>query len=191
MNTARRSFLTLAALPLLWLPLGCAGQADEPTEPQAARTAQAPMQALRVELTVPSDHANADDMTALGQHLEGQADIAQAKVMVHEVDPEGEAAVVVELWGNDLPTEEELVQELQAEFPYLVGTAILVSAIDTAAEPPPPAHDEEDPEVLRQRIIDEMRAKGVQGEIDVVITDGPDGRREVEVRVEDEQVPPQ
>ncbi len=191
MTTLRRSILTLAALPLLLLPLACAGQADEPTQPEAARTADAPMQAIRVELTVPAEHANPDSMAAIGQHLEGQADVAQAKVMVSKDDPNGSAAVVVELWGQDLPSEEELVQELQSAFPYLAGTTILVSAIDTTAEPPPHGDDDEDPEALRQRIIDEMRAKGVQGEIEVLITDHPDGRREVEVRVDDDQPPPQ
>lgn len=191
MTTPRRSFLTLAAIPLLLaLPYACAGQADDPVEPQTARTAEAPMQAIRVELAVPADHANADEMAALAQHLEGLADIAQAKVLVSKIEEDGDAEVNVELWGQDLPTEDEVVQDLQSAFPYLVGVSIAVSAIDTVAQTPPQHDDEEDPEALRQRIIDDLRAKGVEGEIDVVITDHPDGHREVEVRVEDEQAPP-
>jgi len=191
MTTLRRSLLTLAAIPLLLLPLACAGQADDPAEPTApqTRTTEAPVQAIRVELTMPSDHANPDEIAALVQLLEDQADVAQAKAMVHK-DGESEGAeVVVELWGQDLPSEDELVQALQSEHPYLAATSISVSPLDTAAEAPPAADKHEDPEVLRQRIIDDLRAKGVQGEIDVQITDSPDGRREVEVKVKDEHPP--
>lgn len=191
MTTLRRSILTLAALPLLLLPLGCATQADEPDDPAApqARTADAPVQAIRVELTMPAAHASAEEIAALVQHLEGQADVAQAKAMVHKDSEDESAGVVVELWGHDLPSEEELVQALEAEYPYLAGTAITVSALDTAAETPPAESGHEDPEALRQRVIGELRAKGVEGEIDVQVTDHPDGRREVEVSVQDDQPP--
>ncbi len=192
MLTQRRSLLTLAAIPLLLLPLACASHADDASDPAApaARSAEAPMQAIRVELTVPAEHANADDIAAVVQHLEGQADVAQAKAMVHEVS-EGEGAeVVMELWGHDLPDESELVQALESEFPYLAGTEISVSDLDATAEVPPQPDENEDPEALRQRIIDDLRAKGVEGDIDVQITDHPDGRREVEVKVEDGQHPP-
>lgn len=191
MPSLRRSLLTLAAIPLLLLPLACAGQAEDPEAPTpVARTTEAPMLAIRVELTLPADHASADDIEALVQHLEGQADVAQAKAMVHKTSDGEGADVVVELWGQDLPAEEELVEALRTELPYLAGTEITVSDIDAAADAPPAADEDEDPEALRQRIIDDLRAKGVQGDIDVVITDHPDGRREVEVKVADDQHPP-
>jgi len=187
MPTLRRSLLTLAfaAIPLVVLPLACAGQADDPDEPAApvARTADAPVAAIRVELTVPAEHANADDIAAVVEHLEGQADVAQAKAMVHKVSDGEGADVVMELWGQDLPSEEELVQALQTEFPYLAGSEITVSDLDPEAGPLPQEDKDEDPEALRQRIIADLRAKGVEGEIDVQIIDHPDGRREVEVKV--------
>lgn len=190
MPSLRRSLLTLAAIPLLLLPLACAGQAEDPDAPApVARTTAAPMLAIRVELTLPADHASADDIEALVQHLEGQADVAQAKAMVHKASDGEGADVVIELWGQDLPAEEELVAALQSELPYLVGTEITVSDIDAATDAPPAVDKDEDPEVLRQRIIDDLRAKGVQGDIDVVITDHPDGRREVEVKVADDHPP--
>jgi hypothetical protein len=189
MTTLRRSILTLAAIPLLLLPLSCASRADDEPDAPQARSAEAPLQALRIELTMPAEHANADDVAALVQHLEGQLDVAQAKAMVHAFGEGDGAQVVVELWAQDLPTEEELVQELQSEFPYLAGTAITVSEVDTMAELPPAADQDEDPEALRQRIIDDLRAKGVEGEIDVTITDQPDGRREVEVKVQGDHPP--
>lgn len=193
MLTLRRSLLTLAfaAIPLLVLPLACAGHADDPEGPATpvARTGDAPVSAIRVELTVPADHANPEDIAAVVEHLEGQADVAQAKAMVHRVSDSEGAEVVMELWGQDLPSEEELVDALQTEFPYLVGTEITVSDLDTEVQPLPQDDKDEDPEALRQRIIADLRTKGVEGEIDVQITDHPDGRREVEVRVADDHPP--
>lgn len=190
MLSLRRSLLTLAAIPFLLLPLACAGEAPEPSEPApVARTSAAPMTAIRIELTLPADHSGPDDVAALVELLEGQADVAQAKAMVHESSDDAGAAVVVELWGQDLPGEDELAQALHAEFPYLAGTAIAVSDLDAAAEAPPAVDRDEDPQALRQRIIDDLRAKGVQGDIDVRITDHPDGRREVEVKVADDHPP--
>lgn len=191
MTTLRRTILTLAAIPLLLVPLACAGQAEDPADPAAPqpRTASAPVQAIRVELTMPADHANADEIAALVQYLEGQADVAQAKAMVHKDSESQAAAVEVELWGQDLPSDEELVEALQAEHPYLAGTTITVSPIDTEAATPPADVEREDPEALRQRVIDDLRAKGVEGPIDVQVTDHPDGRREVEVHVEGEHPP--
>ena len=193
MLTLRRSLITLAlaAIPLLVLPLACAGHADDPEGPAApvARTGDAPVSAIRVELTVPAAHANPEDIAAVVEHLEGQADVAQAKAMVHKVSDTEGAEVVMELWGQDLPSEEELVEALQTEFPYLVGTDITVSDLDPEAQPLPQDDKDEDPEALRERIIADLRAKGVEGEIDVQITDHPDGRREVEVRVADDHPP--
>jgi hypothetical protein len=190
MPSPRRSLFNFAALPLLLLPWACAGHADDPSEPGVVRSADAPVLAIRVELTVPADHATPDEIAELVQHLEGQAGVTQVKAKVHaQGDAEG-AEVVVELWGQDLPSEEELVQALQSELPYLAGTPIAVSELDAEAEALPAEEHAEDPEVLRQRIIDDLRAKGVEGDIDVQITDHPDGRREVEVKVHDDQPPP-
>lgn len=189
MPTPRRSLFNFAALPLLLLPWACAGHADDPAEPEVARSADAPVLAIRVELTVPADHANPDEIAELVQHLEGQAGVTQVKARVHQQSDAAGAEVVVDLWGQDLPGEEELVQALQSELPYLAGTPIAVSELDAEAEALPAEDEDEDPEVLRQRIIDDLRAKGVEGDIDVRITDHPDGRREVEVKVHDDQPP--
>ena len=173
MLTLRRSLITLALAAIA----------------PVARTGDAPVSAIRVELTVPAAHANPEDIAAVVEHLEGQADVAQAKAMVHKVSDTEGAEVVMELWGQDLPSEEELVEALQTEFPYLVGTDITVSDLDPEAQPLPQDDKDEDPEALRERIIADLRAKGVEGEIDVQITDHPDGRREVEVRVADDHPP--
>ncbi|MCH9682384.1 MAG: hypothetical protein K0V04_13180 [Deltaproteobacteria bacterium] len=188
----RRTFLTLAAIPLLLVPMGCAGQADDSATPTVeTRDGDMALAGVRVELTVPADHANSTEMGNLVQHLEGQGEVAQAKAAVQKSSEDSNATVTVDLWGADLPTEEEIVDELQAEYPYLAGTQIHVTSLDPATEPlPQEEHDDKDPEVLRQEIIDDLRAKGVEGEIEVVITELPEGGREVEVQVHDDQPPP-
>ena len=46
---------------------------------------------------------------------------------------------------------------------------------------------DEDPEVVRKQITEQLRAKGVQGEVQVHIDDHDDGKREVRVEVKDER----
>ncbi len=187
----RRTFLTLAAIPLLLVPMGCAGQADDSELPTVEdRQGDGPVMGVRVALTVPAAHANADEMGALVAHLEGQADIAQAKAAVQKASADADAQVTIDLWGQDLPTEQELVTELQAEYAYLAAADIVVTTLDAATDPMPQDHEAQDPDVLREEIIADLRAKGVQGEIEVTITDTPDGEREVEVQVHDDEPPP-
>ncbi|MCA9706951.1 MAG: hypothetical protein KDK70_13945 [Myxococcales bacterium] len=189
----RRALLTLAALPLLLLPLACAGPVDDATSPEAALEAQTdrdgevPTEGRRVQLTVPAAHASAEELAALVEFLEGQADVAQAKAAVKKTSPAGDAEVSVELWGQDMPADEALAAAVQAQFPYLAQ--VDVSPIDVEAEAPPQESADVDPEVLRQQIIDDLHAQGVEGQIDVQITDHPDGRREVEVSVHQDEPP--
>jgi len=190
MNT-RRSFLNAAVLSLMSMPLACVGSVDdEALDPEqgSLRTGEGPLQAWRVEMRVPAEHAGAEEMTALVEHLEGQADVAQAKASVHASSESGDAEVSVELWGHDMPSDAELAQAVTEQFPYV--TQLTVSPIDVEAEAMPQEVEAEDPEVLRQQIIDDLRAQGVEGEIDVQITDHPGGRREVAVEVHDDQPPP-
>lgn len=187
----RRTFLTLAAIPLLLVPLGCAGpMEDELPTPDAPvdRDAATPMQGRLVELSVPAEHASTEQMAALVEHIESQADVAQAKAAVRKSSASGDAELTVELWGHDMPTDQQLAEAVQTEFPYVAQ--VDVSSLDGEAATPPLPDVGLSPEALRQQIIDDLRAKGVQGEIDVQITDHPDGRREVDVQVHDDQSPP-
>lgn len=187
---ARRSFLLLAALPLLIVPLGCASHHDEPLpDPVTEREGTVELDGRRIEIDLPDGHATPEQIHAVVEHLEGQADVAGAKAMVHPSEAGG-AELVVELWGQDMPADEVLLADLHAEFPFLPEGAASVAPLDPEAEPLPADDEPQDPEALRQQIIDDLRAKGVEGEIDVTITDHPDGRREVEVEVHDDDEPP-
>jgi hypothetical protein len=140
--------------------------------------------AVSIEL---SDGIEHEQVQAIAGHVENGfgADVAAAKVKVMQ-DHEGGATMVVELWGSGLPEESALEAGLAQEFPALANAAITVEALDAADGPAQvEAHsDAEDPEVAKQEIIDELRAQGVEGDIEVDVEDGPDGRR-VEVQVED------
>lgn len=184
----RRTLMTLAALPLLLVPLACATSPDEGGSVEA-RDGDGPVDARHIELVVPADHASHEAIGEIAEFIEGQADVAGAKVKVRKEAEDGDATVEVTLWGQDLPTDEDFVADLSAEFPFLSADAIAVTAVDIAAEPMPGKDDAEaeDPDVLRENIIADLRAKGVEGEIDVEITDHPDGRREVEVTVHDDE----
>ncbi|MEM9458041.1 MAG: hypothetical protein AAGF11_27945 [Myxococcota bacterium] len=187
----RRTFLTLAAIPLLLVPLGCAGPVEDelPTpDASADRDAAAPMQGRRVELWVPAAHASTEQIATLVEHIESQADVAQAKAAVRKSSASGDAELTVELWGHDMPADQQLAQAVQTEFPYVAQ--VDVSSLDEEPATPPLEGVDLPPDALRQQIIDDLRAKGVQGEIDVQITDHPDGRREVDVQVHDDQPPP-
>ncbi|MEX1366652.1 MAG: hypothetical protein AB1Z98_26235 [Nannocystaceae bacterium] len=190
--STRRCLLTLAALPLLLIPLGCATQHDEPVpEPSAARDGQTPLDGRRIEVTLPAQHSSLEQVHAIVEHLEGQADVAGAKAAVHASADGEPTALTVDLWGQDMPSDEVFEADLRAEFPFLVEGSVVVGPVDGDADslPGAGAHDEEDPEVLREQIIADLRAQGVEGEIDVTITDGPDGRREVQVEVHDDEPP--
>ena len=185
----RRTVLMLAAIPVLLIPLACASPVeDDMTAPTVEREGQAALEGIRVELLVPAAHATHEQMSAIIQHVEGQADVAQAKAAIRQSSETGDAEVMVELWGQAMPTDQELASAVQTEFPFVAQVDI--SPIDPEAEAPPVDDAEVDPEVLRQQIIDDLRAKGVEGDIDVQITDHPDGRREVEVEVEGDETPP-
>lgn len=191
--STRRCLLALAALPLLLIPLGCATQHDEPEpEPSAERDGEVPLDGRRIEVTLPAEHSSLEQVHAIVEHLEGQAEVAGAKAAVHASADGEPTALTVDLWGQGMPSDEVFEVDLRAEFPFLAEGSVVVGPADGDAEalPGAGAHEEDDPEVLREQIIADLRAQGVEGEIDVTITDGPDGHREVQVQVHDDEPPP-
>ncbi|MEM7152259.1 MAG: hypothetical protein AAF799_05420 [Myxococcota bacterium] len=186
----RRCLLCLAAIPLLLVPTACATHAEDTSSPTEMRDGEAAPEGRRLELTIPAEHAEMEQIHALLQHIESQADVGSARAEVKKGEDGGPAEVVVELWGQDMPTDDEFAAELEDEFPWLTADAVIVSPLDVEATPMPAEGEPEDPEQLRAQIIDDLRAKGVTGEIDVEITDHPDGRREVEVSVHDDEDAP-
>lgn len=189
MTRLRRPILTLlaAALPSIVVPAtGCHTEsADVDPSSRSAAQERESLEGRRVEFAIEPGGATPDQLEAAARHVETLADVAAAKVKVRAADDDA-TVVSVELWGADFPTDEKLTAALRDEFPFLKDAIITVAPMEEGDQPPvvAGAEDEEDPEVLRQRIIDDLRAKGVEGEIVVNIKDDGEGGREVEVRVE-------
>ncbi len=170
----------------LVLGAGCHNDGEE-VSPRARSLDLSEGRAISVELPAGIER---EQIHAVATHVESGlgADVAAAKVKVEKRDAEGAATMVVELWGTNLPDEATLSTSLKSKFDFLANSSISVAVLDAEAGPTPAqAHsDAEDPEVARQEIIDQLHEQGVEGEIAVEVSDGPDGRR-IEVQVEDHQ----
>lgn len=176
----------LTALPLAGLLLSitaCQVGGDEVT-PTDRSARDETRQGQRVEVTLASD-VDPSDLRAVAEHTEALGNVAACKVNVKRLG-NGPTTLVMELWGEDLPTDQELASDLKSTFDFLSDAEITVAALDVSDAPP---HDAEeptgDPEEVRQQIIDKLRAEGEKGDIDVQVSDTEDGRQ-VEVRVEKE-----
>jgi hypothetical protein len=139
-------------------------------------------QGQRVEVTLASDVDSAD-LRAVAEHTEGLGNVAACKVNVKKLS-DGPTTLVMELWGEDLPSEQELASDLKSTFDFLSDAEITVAALDADDAPSHGAEEYAgDAEEVRQQIIEKLRAEGEDGDIDVQVSDGEDGRQ-VEVRVE-------
>lgn len=108
---------------------------------------------------------------------------------------EGESSrLVLNVWGEHLDAD-ELAVDLQAEYPFLaqaeIATEPLEAAIDTnwgglALRRIVPGELSSDKERAKQQILTRLESEGVQGDVSVQVSDGPDGRSiRVEVRHEE------
>jgi hypothetical protein len=183
------SFSRLAPLGLslaLALGAGCHNEGDE-VSPEGRSVEMTEGRAISIEL--PSD-VEREQIHAVAKHVEHSlgGEVAGAKVKVMKDDEDGSANMVIELWGSDLPDQDEVTAGLRQQFAFLADASIAVEELDPEEGPQPEAIDheslDEDPEVAKQEIIDQLREQGVEGDVDVEVSDGPDGRR-VEVKVEE------
>lgn len=182
MSAVTRRLLILAA-PLL---LACHPASDDvtPTD-RDAEVEQAAITAKRVTISTDAQAVDRERIQTLTQAVEGLGDVHQARVKVKKTG-EGDAHIVMELVGADLPTKAEIEEEI-ASFDFLASAAVEVEDMDP--DTPMSSHQREgdkakDPAVLEQEIVERMRADGVEGDIKVQVHDGEDGERRVEVKVE-------
>ena len=178
----------LALSLALALGAGCQNAGDDDVGPEDRTVEISEGRAISIEIP---EGVERDQIHAVAKHVEHQlgGDVMGAKVKVEKTEADGPATMVVELWGNNLPDAQEVSSGLKSEFGFLADASIAVEELDPEQGPTPAAIDHEalsdDPEQAKQEIIDQLREQGVEGEINVVIEDGPDGRR-VEVDVEDD-----
>lgn len=167
-------------MPLLCSALACQGGDD--IQARSAELEASP--GLRVTIQGAGELEQAT-VHAIAQHLEsGATDHGAAMVRVKKED--GNAPVVeIELWGGDLPAPGSVAANLKAAFPALAAADITTAQVAPGQAPPMPivAVDEDlSPAEAEQQIRDQLAADGVDGQVDVKVQDGPEGRR-IEVGV--------
>ena len=184
MSTPTR-FALLAACLTLPLLSACAMSdeldSDEPSSTRAVEVAGASY------VITPSTSLSNAQIQSLAEFIEAQGeDVQGAKIMVH-ADEEGAAPVIeVEMWAGELPGD-EFGDALRAEFEFLTDALVEVVALDEEMIDPMPDYGIEpgdDAETIEQKVTEELRAEGVEGEIEVTVTVTDDGHHAIEVNVE-------
>ncbi len=169
-------------LPLLCSLFAMACQPDDGVDPRTAELTDAPGLCVKI-----SDAGELSPATvhAIAQHLEGGArDHGAAAVRLTRTD-DAAPVLEIELWGGTLPGG-DVPAQLKAAFPALAGATISTATIapgDAPALPIVHVDRELSPADAERQIRDQLAAAGVDGEVQVKIEDGPDGRRvEVDVK---------
>lgn len=187
MRTTKLSPLT--ALLATALTLGCL-MADEQDADTPDVRADQDLAGARYEITTTGELSR-DQLHAIAQFVESQGqDVHQAKVMM-QLDHGESTVLAVEMWAGELPGE-GFASALQQEFEFLADAEVNVSELEDGPQlheihpDIDPDIDPGDPETIKQRVIDDLRARGVEGEIEVTITPREDGHYEIEVDVHKE-----
>ena len=188
-RTALAALFTTLALPSIACDI-------DSTEPNTnSRAAEGPLVGQIVEFALEPDAIDHDRMDAIAKRLES---ITAAETMQIEVEKsdDGGTVVVAEAWGRTAITADAITKDLRATFPELANAVITVKP---ASGEPPSARlpvldlddEDEDPEVVRKKVIERLRAEGVQGDVQVDVDEAEDGKREfrIEVKKHEEKTP--
>jgi hypothetical protein len=173
------------------LAAGCATDNDEPESTAAPREHTGPLTGRAIEFALDVDALDHDAMNAIAKRIETQTGAESVSIQVKKSDDDG-TTVVIETWGRATIGDDALAADLRAQFPALKNALITVKPI--AGDGPAERlgdldiDKDEDPAVVKQQVLEQLRAKGVKGDVDVVIEDHDDGKREVRVEVKDEKV---
>lgn len=172
----------LAGLTLLGSP-ACT-ESERPDETQ--REAEIPVHTIVLEVTLPAD-ADQQAVQAIAHSAETLAgsELVGARVKAEKID-DGLLILSLELWGSELEAADAIVANLRAAHPELVDTPIAIEQHEgpPADDPLAGDHDDETPEQTKARVTQELRDRGIEGEINVDVVDDEQGRR-VEVHVDD------
>lgn len=189
----RTTDLTTVALTLIaGLALLVAPACTESQEPdESPREQSAAMQTVVLDVTLPED-TEPSQVEAIAMSAEKLAgsEVVGAKVKARQ-QKDGPMILTIEVWGPNLESPDTMIEGLRAQHPVLVDTPIAVVEKETDEQPEAEVFarkvEGETPEETKARIIQELRDQGVEGEIHVDVTEGADGHRKVEVRVEDDK----
>ena len=181
--------IALATL-LATLALGCATDGAEPDADRRA-VAEGPLVGQVIEFALEPDALDHDRIQAVVKRLESITAAESMQVRVEKSD-EGGTVVVAEAWGRTAITGDAITKDLRATFPELANAVISVKA---ASGEPPSAKlpdlagfdDDEDPEVVRKQVVEQLRAQGVDGDVKVHVDENDEGKREIRVEVSKEE----
>ena len=179
-----------AAIPIIAVAIAaCHPQADdaEPTD-RADQIEEDTIEGRIVEFALEPGAATPAELKSVASHVETLGDVHSAKVKVRAAKDDA-TVISIEMWGSNFPDEDTLANEMRDTFPFMKDAVITVAELEADGDGDPhramvEVAKDEDPEVVKQRIIDDLRAKGVQGDIKVDVRDDGNGNREVEVHVE-------
>lgn len=178
------SLLSIAAFP------GCLADNPDPDAP-TMRTAEVPMVGASYQITA-STELSSEQQHAIAQFVEAQGlEVQQARIRAQQTEPGAATVLEVELWAGELPGE-ELQAALAQTFAELADAQVVVTALEADDQGPGMDHDIEpgdDAETIRQKVINDLRARGVEGEIEVTVTPTGDGH-EIQVEVHADQPAP-
>ncbi|NVB37489.1 hypothetical protein G6O69_06570 [Pseudenhygromyxa sp. WMMC2535] len=189
--------LALTALFALTGLGACAGGEELDSEDPLLRAAE-DVQGVSYELSTAAALSDAD-IQGIVDFVQAQAqDVQRAAVQVQRVAADADAdadadeltTLSIELWAAELPGE-GLEAALSQQFAVLDGAALSVVELGMGPAPDPVAghgiEPGDSPEVIEQKIVDDLRAQGIEGEIVVTVTPTEDGHHEISVEVHDEQ----
>lgn len=184
---------TLIPLFALLLATACANDSEDTTAPREAAHA-GPLVGRTIEFALDVDALDDGTMHSIAQHIEQQTGAESVSIEVKK-SPDDGTTVVMQVWGRAAIADDAITADLRAKFPALKNAMISINALE--GDGPNGGHvgglgdievdKDEDPEVVKQQVLEQLRAKGVKGDVEVHIDDHDDGKREVRVEVKDEK----
>lgn len=173
----------LAPLLCTLLVYGCDNRPDD-VAARALELENSP--GLRVTIAAAGDLPEAT-IHDLAKHLEGSAHDTGAAMVKVKKENDGPPSIQIELWGGTLP-QGDISADLKAKFPALAAATITSETIpagqgDGPSMPVIAVDADLSPAEAEQQIRDQLAADGVDGDVNVKVEDGPEGRR-VEVGIE-------
>lgn len=184
---------TIPALISLVLASACATDSEDTAVPREAAHS-GPLVGRTIEFALDVDALDDGTMHSIAQRIEQQTGAESVSIEVKK-SPDDGTTVVVQTWGRAAITNDALAADLRGQFPALKNAMIAINPLEGDGPGDGPTRGlgeidvdkDEDPEVVKQQVIEQLRAKGVQGDVEVHVDDHDDGKREVRVEVKDEK----
>ena len=159
---------------------GC--QNDEDAHSRNADIASLP----GLKVTISGADLEHDKVQAIAKHLEGKAVDTGAAMVRMKKENDGPASLEIALYAKSLPAGDAVAADLKAAFPELAGATISTGAAQPGGGGHMPLVDVDKsltPAEAQAEIIEQLKAQGVDGEINVDVKDDGEERR-IEVKVE-------